>query len=269
MSGDAPPEWREGLHLRLRVRQAPNVVRRAVRHPGWLLDNLRLTRSRRQEHRRRINLAEFREYLSDERTAVLRALGTSGSDYDAAKASFWAPAPDPAESRAVWDARQSLQSLVSITVRLVKPSTMVETGVARGYTTAITLAAMRENGQGHLYSVDLPALEYEGRAPIGDVVPADLRARWTLELGPSRTTLPKVVAVAGPLDVFLHDSDHTYPTQLHEYRTAWPRLRAGGVLLSDDVQNEAFLDFAQEVGATPYLIGAVEANNAIGLMVKA
>ena len=146
-------------------------------------------RWRQVEPQRRIALIDYREHLLDERTAVLSALGVSEVKYEAAAARFWAPPSDSAAPRAGWDARQSLQSLVNIAVCLVKPHTMVETGVARGYTTAVALAAMRDNGVGRLYSVDLPALEYEGRAAIGDVIPAEFRSRWELELGPSRTIL--------------------------------------------------------------------------------
>ena len=50
------------------------------------------------------------------------------------------------------------------------------------------------------------------------------------------------------VDLFVHDSDHSYGHMLWEYSTAWPRLSGGGVLYSDDIEwNSAFRDFSQSV----------------------
>lgn len=257
--------------LRLRLQQAPNVLRRAIRHPDWLLENARLLRWRRAAVARPAAFGADHPCIVDERQAVMGALGATAAQYDAAQGAYWAPPPDPSEPRASWNARQSLQSLVSVVVVLIKPLTMIETGVARGYTTAVVLTAMDAAGVGHLYSIDLPALQYEGkegRAAIGDAVPQEVRRRWTLELGPSRSILPGLATRVAPVDIFLHDADHTYPSQITEYRTVWPHLRPGGVLLSDDVANEAFLEFATDVGVKPFLIWDPALNNAVGILAK-
>ena len=48
--------------------------------------------------------------------------------------------------------------------------------------------------------------------------------------------------------MFLHDSLHTYSHMMYEYTTAWPYIRVGGVLLSDDIDfNEAFKQFYYSV----------------------
>jgi hypothetical protein len=50
------------------------------------------------------------------------------------------------------------------------------------------------------------------------------------------------------LDLFYHDSLHTFEHMLWEYQTAWRFLRDGGILLSDDIfWNRAFRIFAREV----------------------
>jgi hypothetical protein len=43
-------------------------------------------------------------------------------------------------------------------VRHLRPERVVETGVARGVTTAVLLQAMERNGYGALWSIDLPDL---------------------------------------------------------------------------------------------------------------
>lgn len=47
---------------------------------------------------------------------------------------------------------------------------------------------------------------------------------------------------------------------MNEYNVAWPYLREGGLLLSDDViENDAFLDFCDKVGRTPTVIDGIGA----------
>ncbi len=82
-------------------------------------------------------------------------------------------------------------------LRHVRPQTAVETGVANGFSTAFSLLALQQNGEGHLHSVDLPRevgrdyepgtfFEGEGRAGIpsgsepGWLIPPELKERWTL-----------------------------------------------------------------------------------------
>ena len=46
------------------------------------------------------------------------------------------------------------------------------------------------------------------------------------------------------IDMFVHDSSHSYRHMLWEFRAFWPRLRDGGLLMSHDVQmNSAFPEF--------------------------
>jgi len=157
-------------------------------------------------------------------------------------------------------------------VRHFRPRTMVETGVCNGVSTAVLLAAMERNGEGHLHSVDLPehthtayppGTFWEGKLgavvprdrPPGWLVPTPLRARWTLHLGRSQEVLPALLAELGSIDAFLHDSEHSYQCMAFEYRLAWQYLTPAGVLISDDITwNQAFADFAAEVGRSPLFL---------------
>ncbi len=140
---------------------------------------------------------------------------------------------------------------------LVKPDTVLETGVAYGWSSAVTLLGLQRNDQGHLYSSDLP---YPGipnaSRYVGWVVPERLKARWTLLLGPDRNNLPDLLKKAGAVDLFHYDSDKSYRGRMWAYRLVWPRLSAGGVFVSDDIQdNRAFLDFCRELGTPAYVTG--------------
>jgi predicted O-methyltransferase YrrM len=154
-------------------------------------------------------------------------------------------------------------------VRRHRPRVMIETGVLRGGSSALFLSAMERNGTGRLISVEKPRyrpeMNADGKAAtahvgsaseVGALVPPRLRHRWTLVLEDARTALPRIlseIAAAGEqLELFYHDSDHTYEQMLFEYRTAWAAMKSGGIVASDDINwNEAFSDFAKEVGVTP------------------
>lgn len=153
-------------------------------------------------------------------------------------------------------------------VRALEPRVFVETGVLHGMTSAFVLEALERNGgDGRLISVDLPSYAetgpanvdgYQGTLPPGRepgwIVPDELRDRWELRLGPSLDVLPGLLEREGEIDVFLHDSDHTYETMTGEFELAWPRLRAGGALIADDsTDNAAFADLCARVGREPLL----------------
>jgi hypothetical protein len=153
-------------------------------------------------------------------------------------------------------------------VRALRPTVFVETGVLHGMNSAFVLEAMRVNGHGRLISIDLPSYAesgpsnvdgYQGTLPPGRepgwLVPAELRDRWDLRLGPSLDVLPGVLEEVGSeLDGFLHDSDHTHETMSGEFAVAWPALRPGGALIADDsTDNTAFAELCERVGQTPLL----------------
>ncbi len=83
-------------------------------------------------------------------------------------------------------------------------------------------------------------------------MPPPLRRRWELTLGDAKVELPALLSRLDSIDIFFHDSDHSYAHQLWEYRTAWPLVREGGLLASDDVDwTAAFADFSKEVARAP------------------
>lgn len=137
-------------------------------------------------------------------------------------------------------------------IRAFRPAVVVETGVASGVSTSYILLALQKNGRGKLHSIELGDPQYlpPGKPP-GWIVPSWLRNRWDLRIGDSRALLPEVLSEVNSVDVFIHDSLHTYDHMLWEFHVASPRLRPGGLLISDDAAwNPAFSEFARETRAT-------------------
>ncbi len=153
------------------------------------------------------------------------------------------------------NASAELYSLCYVLSKLKKPAYVVETGVAYGFTSSAILSALTQNSAGDLYSVELPQLALGAEDAVGAAIARSLRHRWHLLLGPSGLVLPRLLSSLPKVDIFIHDADHTYGSQSAEYRSVWPRLSPGGILVSDDVVNRAFEDFAEQHGVQPVFVG--------------
>lgn len=164
-----------------------------------------------------------------------------------------------------------LAQLCYAVARLMKPKTVVETGVCYGVTSAHVLTALEGNGSGRLYSIDLPPLGKNNSDYVGWLVPEELRKRWTLRRGTSRKLLGPVLKELGPVDVFVHDSLHTYKNMRMEFEMVWPHLTGGGVLIADDIEgNVAFQEFAERSDVAFHAaIREVGKNSLAGILIKA
>jgi len=166
-------------------------------------------------------------------------------------------------------------------VRVKKPTTVVESGTGNGYSTAFILKALHTNAKGKLYSIDFPEIEGhhyfpgnfykekggavipEGRTS-GWLVPEYLRDRLKIITGKSQDVLPKLVQELSSVDFFFHDSEHSYSGMRFEFEQIWPHLISGGILFAHDVNwNKAFTDFAKEVSRKPYFI-----DGSLGFLMK-
>ena len=125
-----------------------------------------------------------------------------------------------------------------VVVRATRPQVVVETGVASGVSSAHILRALAANGSGTLHSIDLPNVQHGSGLPAGRptgwIVPNALRSRWNLTLGDSRTLLPSLLRTLDRVDLFFHDSDHSYENMSFEFEQAFPKVEHGGLILSDD-----------------------------------
>jgi hypothetical protein len=153
-------------------------------------------------------------------------------------------------------------------VRLTKPEVIVETGGTPGKSSAFILRALERNG-GELYTIDLPPEQSESeriekvslsheRLPkglcSGWCVPDWLRSRQHLLLERAEELLSPLLEELGEVNVFfIHDSLHTYEHMTWEFETAWPHIRRGGFLWSDDMNsNKAWRDFCSRHSVQPF-----------------
>ena len=159
-------------------------------------------------------------------------------------------------------------------VRAARPKVVVETGVLYGASTAHILAALNHNGGGKLFSIEIGRSDAE--PPHDFFVPAEVKHCWELIIGDSRRQLPALLERNPVIDMFHHDSLHTFDHMMWEFTTAFPHLSPRGVLSSDDVQNphsllgifreNAFAAFCKRYkapGATFFNLGLVLPQRAV------
>lgn len=155
-------------------------------------------------------------------------------------------------------------------VRALRPSMVVETGVAMGVTSAYVLAALADNDFGELHSIDLSPTCLVLNERVGAAIPPELRNRWRLHPGSSRRLLPRVLRqAAGSMGIFIHDSDHRYGPMRWELEQAWAALASGGWLVADDVDfHTAFQDVAATIGVEPLYVVQPAKQGCTGLLHK-
>ena len=139
------------------------------------------------------------------------------------------------------------QELLYHVVRVLRPEVVVETGVYWGLSSSFILAALQDNERGRLYSIDLPGGTQEplrSNEMTGFAVPAELRSRWTLQLGSVRDLLPPLLQQLPRIDLYYHDADHRYEEMTWEMERFLGASGTGSVLIADDIDaNSAFQDF--------------------------
>jgi predicted O-methyltransferase YrrM len=127
--------------------------------------------------------------------------------------------------------------------RWLRPAVVVESGGFIGMSAAFILKALADED---LTKSKLYSIEWSEECEQGALIPDELRSasggfipmRGKVEDFLKRGELPS------PIDMFLHDSSHSYRHMLWEFRQFWPRLHDRGLLVSHDVQmNAAFPEF--------------------------
>ncbi|MGC5050452.1 O-methyltransferase [Micromonospora sp. DT48] len=129
-------------------------------------------------------------------------------------------------------------------VRARRPKHIVETGVDKGLGSCVLAAALLRNAaEGHpgrVSSIDInPEAGYLARtAPWSEVI--------DLVIGDS---VESITALDRPVDLFLHDSDHSRAYERREFAAVEPKLAPGAMLLTDNVTHTNVLaEHAERTG---------------------
>lgn len=156
--------------------------------------------------------------------------------------------------------------LLYFLTRLTQPDTIVETGVAYGFSSYAFLEAIRVNGRGSLYSSDFPYFrEHDPERRVGVLVPDELRSGWTLLLAGDERNLPVIVQQAGTIDLLHYDSDKSYAGRRRAMQLLTPHLAPDAVVVMDDIQDNLFFhdlvandgDESVVLGHTTAFVGAL------------
>jgi predicted O-methyltransferase YrrM len=124
--------------------------------------------------------------------------------------------------------------------RWLRPAVVVESGGFVGMSSAFILKALADE---ELTKAKLYSIEWNEECEQGALIPDELRPQFIPMRGKVEDFL-KARELPLAIDMFLHDSSHSYRHMLWEFRQFWPRLRDGGLLVSHDVQmNAAFAEF--------------------------
>jgi Methyltransferase domain len=178
---------------------------------------------------------------------VMKQLAQNGIDAGPETFKWWNDG-DAGLVRAIW-----------CLIRHLKPRRIVETGVAHGVSSRFILEALKINGSGHLWSIDLPPLERTLHQEIGIAVGKGHPDRWTFIRGSSRRRLPKLLSDIGQIDLFIHDSLHSEHNVRFELDCVARCLAPNGVIVVDDIDaSGGFQSFIEEFSLDQAIIGDAE-----------
>jgi len=147
-------------------------------------------------------------------------------------------------------------------VRLVRPKSLVESGVASGVSSAFLLMGSKANRVGILHSIDFPvARNRTGRneswaipsgMSSGWAIPNKLKRKWDLRQGRSEDLLEPLLKEIGTLDFYCHDSPVDQKHFAFEMKAIRNHLRPGSLVVSDNTDEDTFDKAADSVGARAF-----------------
>ena len=140
--------------------------------------------------------------------------------------------------------------IIYLTIRMMKPKVIVETGTGVGISDAYILQALARNGvPAEFHSLGVQSLNLRD-FPIAYCVPDELRyhsfVKYTQYPVVIQRAVPELLDDLGDVDIFFHDSDHCGENMYWELEQALPH---SDILFVHDVHtNDAFLRFIEDYG---------------------
>lgn len=112
-----------------------------------------------------------------------------------------------------------------VLVRILKPDVVVETGTDKGLGTLLIAHALKKNGKGKVYSLDIDPFS-------GALVDEKYWENIELLKGDSLHNLKNI----SKIDMFIHDSDHSESHEMSEFESIQNSLSEKAVVISDNSQ---------------------------------
>lgn len=147
-----------------------------------------------------------------------------------------------------------------------KPTIIVETGVAAGWSSLAFLEAININGRGFLYSSDLPnqfAVSNNIFTPL--IVPESLKVNWYLDLRGDEIALNCFIRQFSNIDIFHYDSDKSVQGRTAAFDLIRPLLCKGSIIIYDDIdENLHFANLVRSLAQDFYVFQS--GNKYIGMI---
>ncbi len=146
---------------------------------------------------------------------------------------------------------------------------VIETGVGYGWSSLAILDALsKKNEVKGLVSIDMPYPSSKSNEYVGIVVPNYLKKKWKLIRLPDKPGIKLTVKNnLEQFDLAHYDSDKSVWGREYAYDLLWEGLRKGGILISDDIENN--LSFSRFIASKESKFAVIKNNNKyIGIVIK-
>ena len=126
-------------------------------------------------------------------------------------------------------------------VRLLHARTVLETGVAYGWSSLSILKALSELKEGKLISIDMPYPLKNNESEVGIVIPEYLKKNWVLIQKPDNPGIIEGLDIlGGKIELCHYDSDKSWWGRNFAYPILWKALNPGGLFITDDIQDNLY-----------------------------
>lgn len=131
--------------------------------------------------------------------------------------------------------------LLYFLVRKIKPSIIVETGVAAGWSSLFILRALSKNGKGKLYSSDFPYFRLKNPEKyIGYLAKNEINKKdWYLDIRGDDLAIPEITKMIkdSPVDLLHYDSDKSTSGRNNVLKNLRSNINDKTIIIFDDIQN--------------------------------